>query len=115
MSLPLDSKKFPGMQSDTYSYDRNMKPIAQPPCDLPSQHQFEDITEYITVKNDRWNNKVSVDWTSHRDATAGMGQYGDRQYASNSADLQSTGHGKNMGLNVIEHARARRLTKPKRS
>jgi hypothetical protein len=75
----------------------------QPPCDLPSQHQFEDITEYIEVKNDRWNNETPVDWTNHRDATAGMGQYGDRQFASNSTDLNSTGYGNNIGLNVIEY------------
>jgi hypothetical protein len=32
-----------------------------------------------------------------------MGMAGDRQFASNSQDVQSTGYGKNMGLNVIEY------------
>jgi hypothetical protein len=103
MSLANENKKWPGTQTDTYSYDRNAKPIAQPPCDLRSQHQFEDITEYIDVKSDRWNNEQPIDWANHREATAGMGMAGDRQFASNSQDVQSTGYGKNMGLNVIEY------------
>ena len=32
-----------------------------------------------------------------------MGQFGDRQFASNSQDLQGTGYGKNEGLNIIEY------------
>ena len=83
--------------------NRTVKPIAQPDCNLPSQHMFEDITEYIEVKLDRWGNEMPVDWTNHRDTTAGMGAPGDRQFASNSQDVQSTGYGKNLGLNVIEH------------
>src|SRR5215472_8096562 len=103
MSLANDNKKWPGSQTDTYSYDRTAKPIPQPPCDLPSQHQFNDETEYIEVRNDRWNNEIPVDWTNHRNATAEMGQFGDRQFASNSQDLQGTGYGKNEGLNIIEY------------
>ena len=38
-----------------------------------------------------------------RNATAEMGQFGDRQFASNSQDLQGTGYGKNEGLNIIEY------------
>ena len=53
MSLAGDNKKWPGTQTDTYTYDRGMKPIAQPPCDLPSQHQFADESEYIEVTRDR--------------------------------------------------------------
>ena len=100
MSRPTD---WPGTQTPSYSYDRNTKPIPQPSCDSPSQHQFNDETEYIEVRNDRWNNEAPVDWTNHREATASMGMYGDRQFASNSQDLQSTGYGKNMDLNVIEY------------
>jgi len=103
MSLANENKKWPGTQTDTYSYDRNAKPIAQPPCDLASQHQFENISEYIEVKRDQWGNEMPVDWSNHTDTTAGMGMSGDRQFASNSADVQSTGYGKNMGLNVIEY------------
>ena len=42
MSIPRESKEFPGTQTDTYSYDRNAKPY-QSPCDRPDQHQFQDF------------------------------------------------------------------------
>ena len=103
MSLANDNKKWPGSQTDTYTYDRGMKPIAQPPCDLPSQHQFENITDYIEVTRDKWGNEQPVDWSNHREATAGLGMAGDRQFASNSQDLQGTGYGKNEGLSIIEY------------
>src|ERR1700756_846246 len=103
MSLPNDNNKWPGTQAPTYSYDRNAKPIPQPPCDLPSQHQFEDSQEYIQVTRDQWGNETPQDWSNHREGTPGMGMSGDRQFASNKADLQSTGEGDNMGLNIIEY------------
>ena len=103
MSLANDNRNWKGTQTPTYSYDRGAKPIAQPECNSPSQHQFQEESEYITVKNDRWNNETPVDWTNHREATAGMGQFGDRQFASNSQDIGSTGYGPNMGLNEIPY------------
>ena len=103
MSLPLDKKNWPGTQTPTYTDDRNAKPIPQPPCDLPSQHQFEDSQEYIQVTRDQWGNETPQDWSNHREGTSGMGASGDRQFASNKADLQSTGEGNNMGLNEIPY------------
>jgi hypothetical protein len=105
MSLPRDSKRFPGMQADQYAYDRNAKPITQPPCDRPDQHQFGSAIEgqYIDVTGDRWNNEIPQDWSNHNEATPGMGMSGDRQFSSNRADLASTGYGANLGLNVIEY------------
>jgi hypothetical protein len=102
MSLANDNKNWAGNQSDS-TMNRTVKPIGQPPCDLPSQKQFEDITEYIEVTRDQWGNEMPQDWSNHRDATAGLGMSGDRQFSSNSTDLNSTGYGKNMGLNVIEY------------
>jgi hypothetical protein len=83
MSLPRDSKRFPGTQSDKYSYDRNDKPIAQPPCDRPDQHQFGSAIEgqYIDVTRDRWNNEAPQDWSNHNEATPGMGLSGSRQFS----------------------------------
>jgi len=83
MSLPRDSKRFPGTQSDKYSYDRNDKPIAQPPCDRPDQHQFGSAIEgqYIDVTGDRWNNEIPQDWSNHNEATPGMGLFGSRQFS----------------------------------
>src|SRR6516162_5589919 len=83
MSLPRDSKRFPGTQSDQYSYDRNAKPIAQPPCDRPDQHQFGSAIEgqYIDVTGDRWNNEIPQDWSNHNEATPGMGLFGSRQFS----------------------------------
>lgn len=102
MSLAGDNKNWQGTQSDSYSYDRGTKPVDQPPCDLPSQKQFNDETEYIEVKRDQWNNEIPQDWSNHREATPGMGSFGSgRQFSSNSADVQSTGYGKNEGLNYI--------------
>jgi hypothetical protein len=115
MTLANDNKRWPGTQTPSYSYDRNAKPIAQPPCDLPSQHQFEEITEYIEVPNDRWNNETPVDWTNHRDATAGMGMYGDRQFASNAQDVESTGYGKQTGLNIIEYDKSAAFNEAERT
>ena len=104
MSIPRDSKKFPGEQTDTYSFDRNMKPY-QSPCDRPDQHQFQDFPDqYIEYSNDRWNNEVPTDQPMHSEATAGMGAFGDRQFASNRADIKSTGYGNSEGLNIIEYA-----------
>jgi hypothetical protein len=102
MSLANDNKSWGGNQSDR-TMNRIVKSDPQPPCDLASQHQFEDSQEYIEVKRDRWGNEVPVDWTNHRGATAGMGMFGDQQFAANTEDLQSTGYGKNLGLNVIEY------------
>jgi hypothetical protein len=111
MSLPLDKKNWPGTQTPTYSDDRKQKPQA-PDCDLSSQHQFNDnesaatfgTDSYYEPSFDRWNNVVVNDERDHhRDGTPGMGAYGDRQFASNKADLQSTGEGNNLGLNVIEY------------
>jgi hypothetical protein len=102
MTLANENKNWAGNQSDS-TMNRTVRPIAQPPCDLQSQKQFEDITEYIDVQRDQWNNEVPQDWSNHREATTGLGAAGDRQFASNSADLQSTGYGKNLGLNVIEY------------
>jgi hypothetical protein len=87
-----------------------VRPVDQPPCDLPSQHQFADSGEYggdyIEVKRDKWGNEIPVDATNHEDATPGLPDaLGDRKFASNAADLQSTGYGKNQGLNVIEYVK----------
>lgn len=98
MSLANDNKSWQGNQSDS-TMNRTVKPIAQPPCDLPSQHQFAE-SEYIEVRRDQWGNEMPQDWPNHREATTGLGAPGDRQFASNS---QSTGYGKNEGLNVIEY------------
>lgn len=106
MALANDNKKWPGTQSPSYSYDRNTKPIPQPPCNLESQHQFEDSQEYIEVRNDRWNAETPVDWTNHDNSTPGMGMCGDRQFSSNTQDIESTGYGKNFGLNVIEYGQS---------
>jgi len=110
----ISNKNWPGTQTDSYTYDRNMKPIAQPPCDLPSQKQFNDETEYIEVKRDRWNNEMPQDWSNHREATAGLGSGGDRQFSSNSADLQSTGYGKQTGLSIIEYDQSAAFNMPER-
>jgi len=112
MSLPNQDKKWPGTETDTYSYDRNVKPQANP-CDRGSQHQFSDnesatsfgTDNYFEPTFDKWNNViVNDDREMHRESTPGLGQYGDRQFASNSVDVQSTGYGKNLGLNVIEYS-----------
>lgn len=104
MSLANDNKNWAGNQSDS-TMNTTVRPIAQPPCDLPSQHQFAE-SEYLDVKRDQWNNEVPQDWSNHRENTAGLGAPGNRQFSSNSQDLQSTGYGKNDGLNVIETSAA---------
>lgn len=123
MSIPRDSKPFPGTQSDTYSYDRGMKPADQPPCDRPDQHQFSDnesarsfgSDNYYETARDKWNNELVPDERSlHREATAGLGMGGDRQFAANSQDVQSTGYGKNLGLNVIEYDQSAAFQTPEK-
>jgi len=74
----------------TDTYDRTAKPIAQAPCDLPSQHQFNDETEYIELRYDQWKNEIPVDWSNHREPAAAMGQFGNRQFGSNTQELQGT-------------------------
>ena len=81
MSLAGDNKNWQGTQNPTYSYDRGMKPIAQPPCDLPSHRQVNEETDYIEVTRDRWNNEIPVDQTNHRNATAETGRFGSMQFA----------------------------------
>jgi len=113
MSLPRDSKKkFPGTQTDTYSYDHKTMPVDQPPCDRPDQHEFNDnesasqlgTDSYYETARDKWGNEyVPDDREYHREATAGQSSVGNRQFASNSQDLQSTGYGNNMGLNEIPY------------
>jgi hypothetical protein len=110
--LPLDSKRpFTGTQSDTYSNTSNMKPV-RPPCDLTSQKQFSDnesagqlgTDNYYEPQPDKWNNwVVPEDREYHREGTPGGGMSGDRQFASNRSDIQSTGYGNNMGLNEIPY------------
>ena len=113
MSLAHDNKNWAGNQTDS-SMNRTVKPIPQPPCDLASQKQFEEMTEYIEVKRDQWGNEVPVDWTNHADTTAGMGMFGDRQFASNRTDLESTGEGNNYGLNEIPHGSSAAFNQPER-
>jgi hypothetical protein len=55
------------------------------------------------VTRDQWGNETPQDWSNHREATPGTGMSGDRQFASNKSDLQSTGEGNNMGLNEIPY------------
>jgi hypothetical protein len=111
MTLANDQKNWKGTQGENYSYDRNMKPVP-PECDSKAQHQFSDnesaasfgTDNYYEPTFDAWNNVVVTDDRGyHREATTGLGAAGDRQFSSNSADLQSTGYGKNEGLNVIEY------------
>lgn len=111
MSLPLDKKNWPGTQTPTYTDDRKQKPQA-PDCDLSSQHQFNDnesaasfgTDSYYEPSFDRWNNVVVNDERGHhREGTPGVGMSGDRQFASNRSDIQSTGYGNNMGLNEIPY------------
>ena len=92
MSLPNQNKNWPGTQTPSYSYDRNAKPQA-PDCDLDSMHQFNDnesaasfgTDSYYEPSFDKWNNVVvNDDRGLHCEATAGTGQAGDRQFASNS-------------------------------
>ena len=105
MALANDNKRWPGNQPDaTFSTgEHTLKPIPQPPCDLPSQKQFEDITDYITVTRDKWGNEAPQDWTNHSDSTPGMGMPGDRQFSSNKADLQASGYGNQYGINEISY------------
>ena len=111
MSLPNDNKKWPGTQSPTYTNTSDMKP-QRPNCDAASQHQFNDAESagsfgtdpYYEPSFDRWNNVVVNDERGyHREGTPGMGTSGDRQFASNKADLQSTGYGNQDGINEIPY------------
>lgn len=97
MALANDNKRWPGNQPDaTFSTgEHTLKPIPQPPCDLSSQHQFADESEYIQVKRDRWGNEVPVDWSNHREGTSGTGSFGDMQFSSNAQDRASTGYDDN--------------------
>lgn len=123
MSLPTENdKSWKGTQSDRYVDDRNTKPVP-PDCASPAQHMFSDnesaasfgTDNYYEASFDKWNNVVvNDDRELHREATAGLGQYGDRQYASNRVDLQSTGYGKNEGLNVIEYGQGAAFNQPER-
>ena len=105
MALANDNRKWRGNQPDAAfsTGEHTLKPIPQPPCSLDSQKQFEDITDYVTVTRDKWGAEMTQEWSNHSDSTPGMGMPGDRQFASNKADLQSTGYGNNLGLNVIEY------------
>jgi hypothetical protein len=122
MSLPNQNKNWPGTQTPSYSYDRNAKPQA-PDCDLDSMHQFNDnesaasfgTDSYYEPSFDKWNNVVvNDDRGLHCEATAGTGQAGDRQFASNSNNIESTGYGKNLGLNVIEYDSSAAFNQPER-
>lgn len=122
MSLANDNKNWQGTQTDKYTYDRNMKPVP-PECDSKAQHQFADnesaaafgTDNYYEPSFDRWNNVVvNDDRGLHREATAGLGTYGDRQFASNSQDIQSTGYGKNLGLNIIEYDQSAAFNVPEK-
>lgn len=63
-----------------------------------------DSHNYLDVRFDKWNNVIADDRTMHNSGAVGdVGEFGDRQFASNSVDLQSTGYGRNLGLNEIPH------------
>ena len=109
-------KQWPGTQSDNYTYDRTAKP-EYPPCDTPKQFQFaESVADesfggrenYIPAEFDRWNNPIPEKRPfDHNEPDMGdAGSFGDRQFSSNRADLQSSGYGKNEGLNVIEYGQS---------
>ena len=103
-------KNWAGTQSDN-TMNRQVKPQA-PPCDLDVQAQLSDnvtaasfgTDNYYEATFDQWNNVIVKDDRGyHREATPGMSQPGDRQFASNREDLQGTGYGKNEGLNEIPY------------
>lgn len=63
-------------------WEKNLKPIAQPPC--PDNAQFEDSQEYLTVRRDKWGNEIPQDWTNHDPGNVGdAGQFGSRMFADN--------------------------------
>ena len=60
----------------------------------------------------RWNNVLVNDERGyHREGTPGMGAAGDRQFASNRSDLQSTGYGNNEGINEIPYGQGAAFNK----
>lgn len=78
----MAQKNWPGtQQSDTYQNTSDMKPV-QPPRE---GMQFAQETDYFDVRfNNKWNNPLVTDnQFNHESATAGEGQFGDRQFASN--------------------------------
>src|SRR5215469_10883588 len=110
MSVPRDSKPFPGTQSDAYTYDRGMKPSDQPPCDRPDQHQWAEnpsaasfgADNYYQTKRDKYGNEyVPDDRGFHREATPGLSeQAGGEQFAHTRDSLQPNDFSQ---FNVIEY------------
>ena len=115
MSFPRDSKPFPGTQSDTYSYDRGMKPTDQPPCDRPDQHQFANGPiegAYIETYRDKYGNEYTVDQPMHRDATQGMSvQAGGEQFAHTRDSLRPDDFSQ---FNVIEYGSGQAFQMPEK-
>jgi hypothetical protein len=99
-------KQWPGTQSDTYQNTSNMKPIPAP-CDgrhfADNPYTFDSPENYDTPKFGQFNQETVNSEFHSESATAGEGQFGNRQYASNRTDLQSTGYGSNYGLNEIPY------------
>ena len=100
------AKQWPGTQSDTYQNTSNTKP--QPaPCDgrqfAENPYDFDSPENYDTPNYGRFNQETVNSEFHSESSTAGEGAFGDRQFASNRADLQSTGYGNNMGLNEIPY------------
>jgi hypothetical protein len=100
------AKKWPGTQTDSYQNTSNMKP--QPsPCDgnqfAEVLYPFDANDGYDTPRFDKFNQETVNSEFHSESATPGEGQYGNMQFASNSQDIQSTGYGKNLGLNEIPY------------
>jgi hypothetical protein len=90
-----------------------MKPEA-PDCNgrqfADNPYTFDSPDNYDTPRFDRFNQQtVSSDFHSES-ATPGEGEWGDRQFASNRADVQSTGYGNNYGLNEIPYGQGAAFT-----
>src|SRR6516225_2739425 len=99
-------KQWPGTQSDSYQNTSNMKPIPAP-CDgrqfADNPYTFDSPDNYDTPRWDRFGQETVASDFHSESATPGEGASGDRQFASNRADLQSTGYGNNYGLNEIPY------------
>lgn len=78
-------------------------PVDQPECETNQFANGPIEGAYIETYRDKYGNELTVDQSMNRGATAGLGDWGNRQFAANSQDIQSTGYGRNQGLNVIEY------------
>jgi len=97
----MSPKQSPGTQSDTYSYDRNMKPVDQPPCESLQFANGPIEGAYIETYRDKYGNEYTVDQPMHRNSTPGLSvQAGGEQFAHTRDSLKPNDFSQ---FNVIEY------------